>query len=331
MLTRRILTSVILLFALSLPLSCYAQQSRLRQSMTHLSSQIAQKMDANHRTRIAVLEFSDLDGGTSPLGQYIAETLMTDLFDTGKFQVVERRLLATMLKENKLKTTGLLDPATTKKLGQVLGVDAIVSGTISNLASHVAVNARLVAVDTAAVFASASVEIEKDEDVKSLMKEPETSANRTATIDHPRQTTASLQSGQLRLKETPVARSYVATYTIQSIGQSATGTTIQISMRCEQQCFALSLRGREARGAPMKQLAFIIDDQGRRFDCIDDRTSYSQSNGADGQFSKLAEGEVLNLLLVFRPIEPDSSRLKVHYFDNNSLNVPVEITAELSR
>jgi hypothetical protein len=102
-------------------------------------------------------------------------------------------------------------------------------------------------------------------------------------------------------------------------------------MRCEQQCFALSLRGREARGTPMKQLAFIIDDQGRRFDCMDDRSNYSQSNGADGQFSKLAEGEVLNLILVFRPIDPDSLKLKVHYFDNNSLNVPVELTAELSR
>lgn len=323
--------SVVFIFMPFRLFPCYAQQSRLRQNMTHLSSQIAQKMDANHRTRIAVLEFPDLDGGTSPLGQYIAETLITDLFDTGKFQVVERRLLATMLKENKLKTTGLLDPATTKKLGQILGVDAIVSGTISNLANHVAVNARLVAVDTAAVFASASAEIEKDEDVKSLMKEPETSPNRTTTIDPPRQTTGSHQPDQLQLKEIPVTRTYVATYTIRSIVQSATATTIQISMRCEQQCFAQSLRGREARGTPMKQLAFIVDDQGRRFDCIDDRSDYSQSNGADGPFSKLAEGEVFNLILVFRPIEPDSSKLKVHYFDNNILNVPVELTAEVSR
>src|SRR6266404_786806 len=244
MLTLRILMSVVLIFIPSTPLPCYAQQSRLRQNMTHLSSQIAQKMDASHRTRIAVLEFPDLDGGTSPLGQYIAETSITDLFDTGKFEVVERHLLATILKQNKLKTTGLLDPTTTKKLGQILGVDAIVSGTISNLASHVAVNARLVAVDTAAVFASASVEIEKDEDVKALMKEPETSPSRTTTIDHPRQTTASHQLGQLQLKETPVTRTYVATYTIKSIVQSATATTIQISMRCEQQCFAQSLRGR---------------------------------------------------------------------------------------
>lgn len=327
----RILIPVILIVAPCLHLHCYAQQSRLRQDMTHLSSQIAQKMNANQRTRIAVLEFSDLDGRTSPLGQYIAETLITDLFDTGKFQVVERHLLATMLREHKLKTTGLLDPSTTKKLGQILGVDAIVSGTISNLANHVAVNARLVAVDTAAVFASASVEIEKDEDVKLLMKDPATSAGHTATIDRPRQATASLQPGQLPLKEIPVARTYVATYTITSVVQSATATIVQIAMRCEQQCFVGSLRGREARGTPMKQLAFIIDDQGRRFDCTDDRSSYSQYNGADGQFSKLAEGEVFNLVLVFRPIEPDSSRLKVHYFDNDSLNVPVEITAELAR
>ena len=81
----------------------------------------------------------------------------------------------------------------------------------------------------------------------------------------------------------------------------------------------------------MKQLAFIIDDQGRRFDCVDDRSSYNQSNGADGPFNKLAEGEAFTLELVFRPIDLDSSKLKVHYFDNNSLNVPIVITVELSR
>ena len=42
------------------------------------------------------------------------------------------------------------------------------SGTITDLANHVAVNA-LVATDTAAVFASASGEFEKDEDVRSIL------------------------------------------------------------------------------------------------------------------------------------------------------------------
>jgi TolB-like protein len=123
-----------------------------------------------------VLDFSDLDGNTSVFGKYLAETLITDLFDSGKFQVVERRLLVKALEENKLKSTGLIDPATVKKLGQVLGVDAIVSGTITELASHVAVNARLVATDTAAVFASASEEIEKDEDVISILHSSESPA-----------------------------------------------------------------------------------------------------------------------------------------------------------
>lgn len=160
---------LLILFALALPLLVHSQQSRLRQSVTQLSTQIARKMDANHRTRIVVLDFSDLDGNTSVFGKYLAETLITDLFDSGKFQVVERRLLVKVLEENKLKSTGLIDPATIKKLGQVLGADAIVSGTITDLANHVAVNARLVATDTAAVFASASEEIEKDEDVRSIL------------------------------------------------------------------------------------------------------------------------------------------------------------------
>src|SRR6476660_2926046 len=120
----------LILFTLTLPLLGQAPQSRLRQSVTRLSAQIAHKMDASHRTRIAVMDFNDLDGNTSVFGKYLAETLITDLFNSGKFQVVERRLLVKALEENKLKSTGFMDPTTVKKLGQVLGVDAIVSGTI---------------------------------------------------------------------------------------------------------------------------------------------------------------------------------------------------------
>lgn len=166
----------LILFTLVSSFPLHTQQSRLRQSVAQLSTQIAHKMDAGHRTRIAVMDFNDLDGNTSVFGKYLAETLITDLFDSGKFQVVERRLLVKVLEENRLKSTGLLDPSTVKRLGQVLGVDAIVSGTITDLANHVAVNARLVATDTAAVFASASEEIEKDEDVISILHSSESPA-----------------------------------------------------------------------------------------------------------------------------------------------------------
>ena len=176
------LISRLILFTLASSFPLHTQQSRLRQSVTRLSTQIAHKMDATHRTRIAVLDFNDLDDNTSVFGKYLAETLITDLFDSGKFQVVERRLLVRVLEENKLKSTGLIDPATVKKLGQVLGVDAIVSGTITELANHVAVNARLVATDTAAVFASASEEIEKDEDVISILH----ASGSPAAAKHPR-------------------------------------------------------------------------------------------------------------------------------------------------
>lgn len=176
------LISRLILFTLVSSFPLHTQQSRLRQSVGQLSTQIARKMDAGHRTRIAVMDFDDLDGNTSVFGKYLAETLITDLFDSGKFQVVERRLLVRVLEENKLKSTGLIDPGTVKKLGQVLRVDAIVSGTITELASHVAVNARLVATDTAAVFASASEEIEKDEDVISILN----SSGSPAAAKHPR-------------------------------------------------------------------------------------------------------------------------------------------------
>jgi ATP-dependent HslUV protease ATP-binding subunit HslU len=69
-----------------------------------------------------------------------------------------------------------------KKLGGILGVKAIVTGTVSDLVSSVKVNARIISARTGSVFAAAGTTIEKDADVLRLLStqvaenEQETSA-----------------------------------------------------------------------------------------------------------------------------------------------------------
>ena len=297
-----------------------AQQSRLRQSMFHLSQQIATKMEK--RTRIAVLDFNSLDGTSSPLGQYVSESLITNLFDTGKFQLVERRMLATLLKEYKLQSTGVIDSTTMKKLGQVLGVDAIVTGTITDLAAHVSINARLVATDTALVFATASEEIEKDEDVRSLMgvqaqpspTQPQSSLPKKNDDTTPRKF---LGEGQLEIISSSAARYDGTKYVVENITATKHSTKIHMTITCEQyQCQVWSLRGggMMARGDRLR-LAFIIDDHGNRFECTDDLGRYTGNSLDFGPFNLLAQGEILGLDLMFRSVDVGAKNLKVHYSD----------------
>jgi TolB-like protein len=144
-------------------------QGGLEQRVAELSQQIATKMSAKQKTTIAVVEFTDLQGNVTDLGRFLAEELVTRLADLEKFRVIERQLLAKIIAEQKLSLTGVVDPTSAKQLGKILGVDAIVSGTVTNLAQNVRVNARLISTQTGEVFAVAASDIFKDESVTGLL------------------------------------------------------------------------------------------------------------------------------------------------------------------
>jgi hypothetical protein len=65
--------------------------------------------------------------------------------------------------------TGMIDQTSAQKLGKLLGVDAIASGTVTDLGKTLRVNARLVDTGTGEIFAVAAAEIAKDESVLRLL------------------------------------------------------------------------------------------------------------------------------------------------------------------
>lgn len=144
-------------------------QESLDLRLAELSRQIASKIEAGQKQKIAVLEFTDLQGSVTDFGRYIAEELITRLYDSNKFKVIERQLLNKVIAEQKLSLTGMVDPASAKKLGNVLGVDAIVSGTIADRGESLKVNARLISSETGEIFSAAATDIAKDKEVLALM------------------------------------------------------------------------------------------------------------------------------------------------------------------
>ncbi len=165
------LTRIALAIAVSLvllPEHAFSQVG-LNQRIDELSQQIATEMAEQQKTTIAVVEFTDLQGNITDLGRFIAEELITRLFQTKKFKVIERQLLNKVLSEQDLSLTGIIDPTSAKELEKILGVDAIASGTITDLAQSLRVNARLISTETGEIFAVASTEIFKDESVMRLL------------------------------------------------------------------------------------------------------------------------------------------------------------------
>jgi len=111
------------------------------------------------RTKIAVLDFKIQGKGyeTADMGQIVAEWLITAFVKEGRFDVIERRLLEKILGEQQLGATGMLDQDSVSKLGKLLGVKVVISGSVMRFQNVIEVNARIIDVESASIIAAESV------------------------------------------------------------------------------------------------------------------------------------------------------------------------------
>lgn len=170
---RRSLRAILLFSAWSLVivLSGPAQAADLKEGVEQLASAIAKSVPEGKQLRVAVTDFPDLQGVTSDLGRYIAERLTTRLIqDPRKFRVVERRRLGQVLAELKFGMSDLVDPAKAKQLGRMVGVEALVVGSLSDLGNIVEVDARIIEIETSNMLVAATTSISKDETVKTMQE-----------------------------------------------------------------------------------------------------------------------------------------------------------------
>jgi TolB-like protein len=143
----------------------------LDSQLENLINQIVASLAQNDKSKIAVMDFVNMNGEITKLGRYMSEELTTRLYLTGKFEVIERKLLDKIIEEQKISMSGMIDESSAVELGRVLGVDAIASGTITDLGISVKVNARLISAESGKLFSVASVEIPKNDKVKVLLSQ----------------------------------------------------------------------------------------------------------------------------------------------------------------
>ncbi|HMG75028.1 MAG TPA: FlgO family outer membrane protein [Pyrinomonadaceae bacterium] len=166
---KQIALSIILLVCIGHVAGHVHAQVTLDQRIGELSKQISDGLTENQKQTIAVVEFVDLEGRVTNFGRFVAEELITRLYQTKKFKVIERQLLNKIVAEQKLSLGGMIDQTSAQKLGKLLGVDAIASGTVTDLGKSLRINARLISTGTGEVFAVAATEVAKDDSVMALM------------------------------------------------------------------------------------------------------------------------------------------------------------------
>jgi len=143
---------------------------QLYRALDKLTNQMVASMESEQKKSVAVIEFSHLNGTISGFGRFLAEKLISKLFETQRFKVIERSLLNKVIEEYKLSQSGVTAPEMAEQLGKLLGVDAIISGTITDMGGGFDVNARIIDTRSGGLLAAASVVVAKDEMVRRLLE-----------------------------------------------------------------------------------------------------------------------------------------------------------------
>jgi len=120
--------AVSLLFTLGLSACSPSETVKQKETMTIDKT----KGMVGLKRRIGVVDFQNKTTyGANRLGTSASDILITELAKTGQFIVVERDKIDKIMEEQKLGMSGAIDPSTAAKVGKILGLNAIVTGAIS--------------------------------------------------------------------------------------------------------------------------------------------------------------------------------------------------------
>ena len=145
----------------------------MESAVSKMGQEISQSILSQKKKKIAVIAFTNLDGSVNDLGRSIANKLTTKLFNIEKksYTMINRMQLAKILEELKLSSSGLLEPKAMKKIGQLHGVDVLVTGSLTDFGSDIEVEAQAISIQTGGIMAVASSKIPKVEHIKRLFNQ----------------------------------------------------------------------------------------------------------------------------------------------------------------
>jgi TolB-like protein len=142
------------------------------------AASLAEEIAAGGKHQLAVVDFTDLQGQVTELGRFIAEEIALGFVVSKKpITVIDRIHLRSLLQEHKLASSGIIDPATARKLGEIAGVDALVTGTITPLGDNVRLVVKVMDTRTAQILAATSVNMATTKAIEELLSKGISSAS----------------------------------------------------------------------------------------------------------------------------------------------------------
>lgn len=153
------------------PSDSMGAEGDLDEGLSQIVSQIGTGVGKEGRFVVAVTEFAPAAGEPTDFEKLVADELTTRLsLQKRTFIVVERSRIAEVLRQLKIDSSALSDRRNAREFSRLTGADMILLGTVTDLSTKLAINARLVGID-GRIQAVAIADIVKDKRVARLRGE----------------------------------------------------------------------------------------------------------------------------------------------------------------
>ncbi|TKB34486.1 MAG: hypothetical protein E8D51_02945 [Nitrospira sp.] len=143
----RLLFTILLAISICWTIPAHAA-SPYEDSLRLLAEGVIADVAKAKRSRLAVMDFTDAKGLATPIGQFLAEELSTQILVTGEFKVVDRALVISTLKKFHVTT---LEPAQAKavtRAAKAVRADVFLTGSYLESAGEVRVTVKLLSPST---------------------------------------------------------------------------------------------------------------------------------------------------------------------------------------
>ena len=125
--------------------------------------------NAQTKTRIAIVDFKPGVGVDESMVNSLSDMLINSMFTTKHYTIVERTQIDKVIREQGFQKKDITESQVVKA-GQILGVKAIVLGTVNKISDEYNIDVRIVDTENGELIATAGVTKRKEDTYRDLMQ-----------------------------------------------------------------------------------------------------------------------------------------------------------------
>ncbi|MEO6316784.1 MAG: FlgO family outer membrane protein [Chitinophagaceae bacterium] len=181
-------------------------QNQFDSQVKRLSDTLVKRLLKTGKKRVTVANFLDLQGNATELGKYIAEVFSVELSNSD-LEVVDRSRLKDLLNELKLTEDKLTNPANALKLGEMAGVEFIITGTTTPLDNEIDISVKALDIQKGISIAGQRASIKRTDAINNLLRSTVGSGtgNTSANVNMARQVDTKDKAAMDDINETKIS------------------------------------------------------------------------------------------------------------------------------